>query len=99
MKQRSDKHNERKRQIRPAQKQQKQNRSMGQLSIDDTKIIEKTVEQVDNIISNSQKSETLSNAIFLAIELESNFKLYSYRVISPQNFVERSKELIQMFKL
>jgi hypothetical protein len=69
-----------------------------QLSIDEP-IIEKTAEQVEQLISNSQKSETLSNAIFLAIELESNFKLYSFRVISPENFVERSKELIQMFKL
>lgn len=46
----------------------------------------------------SKDDHTLSVAIMHAIEIESNFKLYTYRIISPELYVERIKELIEYFK-
>ena len=40
----------------------------------------------------------LSAGILLAVELESNFKLFSYRCIDKQNFLDRIDGLIQIYK-
>lgn len=48
----------------------------------------------------AQKTENgkqLSAGILLAVELESNFKLYSYRCIEPENYLERIDELIKIY--
>jgi hypothetical protein len=42
-----------------------------------------------------QTGKNLTNAIHFAIEIESNFKLYSYRIIDTENFIARTNELIQ----
>lgn len=39
-----------------------------------------------------------SAAIMHAIEIDSNFKLYSYRIISPEQFASRTQELIKFFQ-
>jgi hypothetical protein len=49
----------------------------------------------------AQKKETgkqLSAGILLAVELESNFKLYSYRCIEPENYLERIDALIKLYQ-
>ena len=43
-----------------------------------------------------KEDKTLSNCILHAIEIESNFKLYSYRIIPPAQFIARTKELLKM---
>lgn len=40
----------------------------------------------------------LSAAISLAIELDGSFRLYSYRVITPEQFISRAEELISFHK-
>lgn len=40
----------------------------------------------------------LSAAIFLSIDLEANFKLYSYRILEPEIFVERLEELVSRYR-
>ena len=40
----------------------------------------------------------LSAGILLAVELESNFKLFSYRCIDKQNFLDRIDGLISIYK-
>ena len=40
----------------------------------------------------------LSAGILLAVELESNFKLFSYRCIDKQNFLDRIDGLIEIYK-
>ncbi len=45
-----------------------------------------------------QDGQQLSAGILLAVELESNFKLYSYRCIEPENFLERIDNLIKIYK-
>jgi len=40
----------------------------------------------------------LTAGILLAVELESNFKLFSYRCIDKENFLERIDGLIQIYK-
>jgi hypothetical protein len=50
------------------------------------------------IPSKSKSDHQQSVAIMHAIEIESNFKLYSYRVISHEQFLTRTKELVQYFK-
>lgn len=44
-----------------------------------------------------QEGKQLSAGILLAVELESNFKLYSYRCIEPENFLQRIDELIKVY--
>lgn len=44
-----------------------------------------------------QEGKQLSAGILLAVELESNFKLYSYRCIEPANFLERIDNLIKIY--
>lgn len=38
-----------------------------------------------------------SAAIMLAIEISSNFKLYSYRILPHEQFTQRTIELLQVF--
>lgn len=45
----------------------------------------------------TKKDKERSDAIMHAIEIASNFQLYSYHVVSPEQFVNRTKELIQFF--
>lgn len=45
-----------------------------------------------------QDGKELSAGILLAVELESNFKLYSYRCIEPENFLERIDNLIKIYR-
>lgn len=47
----------------------------------------------------AQISKTQTAGILLSIEMESNFKLYSYRIITPENFDSRIKQLISIYKL
>lgn len=46
----------------------------------------------------SDDNQMVSASIFLTIELETNFKLYSYRVINKELFVERVNELLHIFQ-
>lgn len=45
-----------------------------------------------------QEGKKLTAAILLTVELETNFKLYSYRCIEPKNFLERVDELVAIYK-
>lgn len=40
----------------------------------------------------------LSAAILLAIDAESNFKLYSYRICPPEQFIARMDEIVQLYQ-
>jgi hypothetical protein len=40
----------------------------------------------------------LTAGILLAVELESNFKLFSYRCIDKENFLDRIDGLISIYK-
>jgi hypothetical protein len=40
----------------------------------------------------------LSSAVHFACEIESNFKLYSYRIIDTENFIQRTNELIRFLE-
>lgn len=44
-----------------------------------------------------QEGKQLSAGILLAVELESNFKLYSYRCIEPENYLQRIDQLIKVY--
>jgi hypothetical protein len=44
------------------------------------------------------EGKKLSAGILLAVELESNFKLYSYRCIDAQNYIDRINQLISIYK-
>lgn len=44
-----------------------------------------------------QQGKQLSAGILLAVELESNFKLFSYRCIEPENYLQRIDELIKVY--
>lgn len=45
--------------------------------------------------ANSEKQLKLGAYIMATLDYEQNFKLYSYRVISPETFVERFEEITQ----
>tara|TARA_B110000879_G_C11170990_1_gene513567 strand:- start:1437 stop:1643 length:207 start_codon:yes stop_codon:yes gene_type:complete len=45
----------------------------------------------------TENGKQLSAGILLAVELESNFKLYSYRCIEPENYLERIDQLIKIY--
>lgn len=49
-----------------------------------------------NHLSDQEKNLQLGACIMAAIDAEANFKLYSYRVISPEQFQERQKEIAQL---
>ena len=49
----------------------------------------------EETIQSSQERDTqLANHIHFAVEMESTFKLYSYRIISHEQFQDRIQELI-----
>lgn len=52
----------------------------------------------DDKQAQKQKDEKLSKAITLAVEMESSFKLFSYRIIDPQVFISRVDELLNFYK-
>ena len=45
-----------------------------------------------------QRNRKLSAAIMLAVDLESSFKLYSFRCIDVDNYIHRVDELISFYK-
>lgn len=49
-----------------------------------------------NMKSDKEKNDQLAAAIMAAIDSEANFKLYSYRVISAESFLERQREISQL---
>lgn len=46
----------------------------------------------------TQNEKEQSAAIMHAVNMDSNFKLYSYRIIDHATFISRTKELIALFK-
>lgn len=46
--------------------------------------------------SDQDKNLQLGACIMAAIDAEANFKLYSFRVITPEQFMERQKEIAQL---
>lgn len=51
----------------------------------------------DEVTNKDFVNKHLGNAIMLSIDLESSFKLYSFRVITPETFIARTKELVEQF--
>lgn len=45
-----------------------------------------------------QKNAKLSKGIAISVEIESNFKLFSYRIIDQEVFVSKIDELINFYK-
>jgi hypothetical protein len=56
-------------------------------------------EEVTTLTSDQKQNEKLSKAIMLSVDLESNFRLYSYRCISPQDFINRINMLIELYQV
>lgn len=56
------------------------------------------VEQPQDEVKRRKDNELLGAFIMFSIDIESNFKLYSYRVIPPEIFKERVDELINNLK-
>lgn len=46
----------------------------------------------------TQEEKDKASSIMLSVEIESNFKLYSYRIITHQQFTARVNELIQHYQ-
>ena len=46
----------------------------------------------------TDKEAQLSASIMHAVEIDSSFKLYSFRVISEEQFINRVLELTQIYK-
>jgi len=45
-----------------------------------------------------QKNAKLSKGIAISVEMESNFKLFSYRIIDQEVFLSKVDELINFYK-
>lgn len=45
----------------------------------------------------TKKDVQLSSSIMHSIEIDSAFRLYSHHIISPEQFIERTKELIDLY--
>lgn len=45
-----------------------------------------------------QTDRQKSAAIWLSIDIEANFKLYSYRIISHDQFIARTNELVKLYQ-
>lgn len=54
-------------------------------------------EQAKETYDKKLRDEKLAKGIMMSIDLEANFKLYSFRVIDENAFIDRINELIQMF--
>lgn len=63
----------------------------------DEKTIELTpdFDNVEQIKSDKEQQHELSKAIMLSLEVEQAFKMYSYRIIGPEDFKARIKELTE----
>lgn len=48
-----------------------------------------------DLIEKKEQDEKLTACILAAVELESTFKLYSYRCMEPEVFIERCAEIIK----
>ncbi len=66
--------------------------------------METKVKNIDgtNVISDDKKKQNekqtqISGAIGLSVEMESNFKLFSYRIIDQEVFISRIDELVQFY--
>lgn len=59
------------------------------------KVVGKDSQFVDDKKKKEEFDKNLSTAIGVSIEFESNFKLYSYRIISHEVFMEKCKELAE----
>ena len=58
----------------------------------------KTKVETKTIQPESDRQSDLATAITIAVEMDSNFKLYSFRCIPPETFIERIKELMQFYE-
>jgi len=54
--------------------------------------------QMDQLVQKNAIDRRLALSIMLSIDIESNFKLYSYRVITQTIFLERTAELLSHYK-
>ncbi len=46
----------------------------------------------------TEQEKTNASAIMLCIEIKSSFELYSFRIISPEQFTSRVNELIANYQ-
>ena len=49
-------------------------------------------------MTNQKLNQELSTTITLSLEIETNFKMFTYRIISPEDFVSRAETLLEIFK-
>jgi hypothetical protein len=57
----------------------------------------------ENVISDDKQAQDkqmakLSAAIGVAVEMESNFKLFSYRIIDQDTYISKVEDLIQFYQ-
>jgi hypothetical protein len=57
----------------------------------------------ENVISDDKQKQDkqmakLSAAIGVAVEMESNFKLFSYRIIDQDTYISKVEDLIQFYQ-
>lgn len=57
----------------------------------------------ENVISDDKQTQDkqmakLSAAIGVAVEMESNFKLFSYRIIDQDTYISKVEDLIQFYQ-
>ena len=57
----------------------------------------------NNVISDDKQKQDkqmakLSAAIGVAVEMESNFKLFSYRIIDQDTYISKVEDLIQFYQ-
>lgn len=57
-----------------------------------------TKKATDDKKAEKELAQKLSKAIGMSIEMESNFKLYSYRIIEPGVYLQRVEELVDFYK-
>jgi len=59
--------------------------------------------EVNNVLSDDkkaldEKNRKLSKGIALSVEVESNFKLLSYRIIDQEVFLSKIDEIVEFYK-
>lgn len=57
----------------------------------------------ENVISDDKQKQDkqmakLSAAIGVAVEMESNFKLFSYRIIDQETYISKVDELVEFYQ-
>lgn len=56
--------------------------------------LEKAIQETKNAPNPNPKDDRLKSACIMAcLDMETNFKLYSYRIISHENFIEKCKQI------